>query len=239
MELRIDTDHGVIAPYAMMILLSFLAGTCGMFLLNLRRGIRRQTALRQMLLSPLLSLCGGIALTFLTSGGRQLGLSSLGGLCGMYAACALAARLSRQRGYGIVMTQNCTLILPLMYSIGKIGCFLGGCCGGIPYNGAFRTIYTGVHANPVPALPIQLIESIVFLLIFLAGLYGFFRRRINTVPAVFFASAASKFMLDFLRASHQGNILSITQILCAGMLIAALLLLLHRHRQQRKHAGKE
>jgi hypothetical protein len=98
MELRIDTDHGVIAPYAMMILLSFLAGTGGLFLLNLRRGIRRQTAFWQMLLSPLLSLCGGIALTFITSGGRQLGLSSLGGLCGMYAACALAARLSKQRG---------------------------------------------------------------------------------------------------------------------------------------------
>lgn len=142
----------------------------------------------------------------------------------MYAACGLTARFSRLPGYDIVLTQNCTLMLPLMYSIGKVGCFLGGCCGGIPYSGAFRTVYTGVHANPVPALPVQLIESAVFLLIFAAGLYGFFRRRVNSVPAVFLTSAAAKFALDFLRASHTGKILSVTQMLCIGLFAAGIAL---------------
>lgn len=231
MELRINTDHGVIAPYGMMILLSFLAGTGGLFLLNIRRGIRKLTALWGIPLSAALSLCGGMALTFLTSGGKMTGLSSLGGLAGMYAACGLTAWFSRQPGYGTVMTQNCTLMLPLMYSIGKVGCFLGGCCGGIPYSGAFRTVYTGVHANPVPALPVQLIESAVFLLIFAAGLYGFFRRRINTVPAVFLTSAAAKCALDFLRASHQGQLLSVTQMLCIGLIAAGAGLLFRHHKK--------
>ena len=238
MELRINTDHGVIAPYGMMILLSFLAGTGGLFLLNIRRGIRKQTAFWQMLLGILLSLCGGMALTFITSGGKIIGLSSLGGLAGMYAACALTAWFSRLPGYDIVLTQNCTLMLPLMYSIGKIGCFLGGCCGGIPYSGAFRTVYTGVHANPVPAFPVQLLESAVFLLIFAAGLHAFFRRRVNSVPAVFLTSAAAKFALDFLRASHTGKILSVTQMLCIGLIAAGAGLLFRHHKKlQRKHTA--
>ena len=54
---------------------------------------------------------------------------------------------------------------PLMYSIGKIGCFIAGCCYGINYNGLFKIIYKHSKSAPnnVYLFPVQLIESIIFL----------------------------------------------------------------------------
>lgn len=53
---------------------------------------------------------------------------------------------------------------PLMYSIGKIGCFLSGCCEGFVYNGIGSVSYNYVP-NPtgLSYFPIQIIESITFL----------------------------------------------------------------------------
>ena len=69
-----------------------------------------------------------------------------------------------------------------MYAIGKIGCFLVGCCYGIKYSGIFSVVYNySLHAPVgVSLFPIQLVESIVFLLIFIYMLNKKLQNKFNT-----------------------------------------------------------
>ncbi len=234
--LQIRTDFEYAAPYAVMIALSFLIGTGGLYLLSVRRGIRKETARYLLLLCPILSAAGGALHGYLASGCTAWGLSSIGGLVGLYAAVLILGQIT-QKGYRQIMVQNATLMLPLMYAIGKVGCLLGGCCHGIAYNGPFCIQYTGMRLSTECVFPVQLAESITFLAIFLVGLYSFRRHRTNTFPLIFLASAGAKFLLDFLREAHQGCVLTSNQILCILLFAAGLFCLMLSHRMERQTAN--
>ena len=92
---------------------------------------------------------------------------------------------------------------PLMYSIGKIGCFIVGCCYGIEYNGIFKIMYRySVNApNNVYLFPIQIVESIVFLLIFIYLMIMQKKNKFNEkiLGISLILCGASKGLLDFLR----------------------------------------
>ena len=59
--------------------------------------------------------------------------------------------------------------LPLVYAIGKIGCFSAGCCYGINYDGFGKVIYLSSNQAPLNTglFPIQLVEAIIFTIIFI------------------------------------------------------------------------
>lgn len=145
----------------------------------------------------------------------KLGLSSYGGLIGAIV-CLIIFALQFKKSIKEILFIF-ILPIPLMYSIGKIGCFLVGCCHGIKYNHIGSVIYNhsldatkGVHYFPV-----QLVESIVFLLIFI---YIFKLTKKENLSWKIFGLTFSlcgfaKFMLEFLRESHVGKIVSFTQII--------------------------
>ena len=71
--------------------------------------------------------------------------------------------------------------LPLGHAFGRVGCFFGGCCYGIPYDGWLSHTYT--HAdNPtegllgVPRFPVQLLEACCLLILFAILLYIFIKK---------------------------------------------------------------
>ena len=105
--------------------------------------------------------------------------------------------------------------VPIMYSISKIGCFLVGCCYGIEYNGIGKVIYnySTYHKNPTYLFPVQLAESIVFLGIFIYNMVMHKKNKydMKVIGINFILCGSAKFMLEFLRASHVGVILSPTQ----------------------------
>lgn len=220
MSMTINTDYHFVSPYAVMILLSFIAGNFGMYALNIRSGIKKNVAGYLILLSPMMSLFCGVYLTYIISGFRYYGLSSIGGLIGMYIAVLTMAAINSNKKDMETMLQNCTIILPLMYSISKIGCFLAGCCYGIEYNGIFCIHYTG-HGNiPVHnVFPVQIAETIVFLGIFFVGIHFIKRKVKNMVWIIFVISAFTKGLLDFLRESHTGELISMNQILCIILML--------------------
>ncbi len=230
--IEINTDYDLIPPYPVMIILSFLAGLVVMYILNLRDGIRKNVAGYLCLLAPVMSIFFGMVLTYVSSGGKYFGLSSVGGLAGMYAASLTLALISGKSGEISIMLKNCTLILPLMYSISKIGCLLAGCCHGISYHGAFSIHYTGKNTNTMDVFPVQLTETVLFLIIFLLGMLLQKKNR-NTVPIIFIVSALTKFLLDFLRESHTGEIISFTQMLCLLLILTEIIILIYRkHKNQ-------
>ncbi|WP_303834151.1 prolipoprotein diacylglyceryl transferase family protein [Ruminococcus flavefaciens] len=214
MTIHIDTSYKLIPPYVVMIVLSCALGIAMQYIMNTKRGIEKRTAGFVALLSPFMSLFFGLLLTYAASGGKEFGLSSMGGLAGMYGSVLTLALIIGDREKSVVMFENCTLVLPLMYSVSKVGCFLAGCCHGVPYSGPFCVEYTGKVTETGSVFPVQLSETLVFFLIFAAGMLMFAKGSRYAVNMVFIASAAAKGLLDFTRESHIGKLVSLNQILC-------------------------
>ena len=96
------------------------------------------------------------------------------------------------------MIKYTILSLPLVYGLTKIACFIAGCCGGIPYEGIFKVKY--VDALNIWQFPIQITESIIFLLIFIVC--HFFKKNNNINYIAMTLVYIFKFLLDFLRYDH-------------------------------------
>ena len=122
--------------------------------------------------------------------------------------------------------------VPLMYSIGKIGCFVAGCCYGIRYDGPFSVTYYYSLSAPkgVSLFPIQIVESIIFALIYI---YIKFLQKKNiskqyTISITFILCGFFKFVLDFLRNSHINKILSTNQFVSIIFILIGIYMILKK-----------
>ena len=231
MTIHIDTSYLLIPPYVVMIVLACTLGIVLQYIMNKKRGVDKGTSGFVALLSPFMSLFFGLLLTYVSSGGKSFGLSSIGGLVGMYGSVLTMALIVRDSEKSRIMFENCTLVLPIMYSVSKIGCLLAGCCHGRPYSGPFALEYTGKVTETGSVFPVQLSETVVFFIIFVTGILMFAKGSKAVIPMVFIASAAAKGLLDFTRESHVGRILSLNQILCFVMLAAFIVYLLMKNKK--------
>ena len=239
MNIHICTDYSLIPPYAVMILLSFAAGLSLQHFLNIRRGVRPMVAGFITLLAPLMSILSALLLTYVSTGGKKFGLSSMGGLFGMYASVFTLSLITRDRKSTKLALENCTLVLPLIYSISKIGCFFAGCCHGIPYHGPFCVEYSGKIHETGCIFPVQLAETVVFFLIFTAGMIMLKMKCKNTAIHILTACAAAKAMLDFLRESHIGKAVSLNQVLCLLTIAAGIVYTVSAGKARRSRQAAE
>lgn len=99
------------------------------------------------------------------------------------------------------------IIIPgviLAHAIGRIGCFLAGCCYGIETNSFLGIKFPGLE-NKV--LPTQLFESF-----FLFGLFGFlhFFKKIKDYKFIIylFSYGLFRFLIEFLRGDDRGKLFS-------------------------------
>ena len=125
------------------------------------------------------------------------------------------------------------LPLPMVYAIGKIGCFTAGCCYGINYAGFGKVIYTNSNQAPlnVSLFPIQLVEALIFV-----GIFFYFylkcekkrktnRLSLNDTFYLLIAISISKFGLDYLRSSSSNAFLSFNQKISIVLFIVSILAL--------------
>ena len=100
---------------------------------------------------------------------REAGFTSLGGAAGMLLGVWLNNAIFKEKRTEI--TEACVTALPLIYSIAKLGCLFGGCCEGLPYTGPFAVRYLrNGQTVQADSIPVQLIETVVFLLLFFSFL---------------------------------------------------------------------
>jgi len=166
-------------------------------------------------------ILGGKILTFIQNyqefGGEfdliGTGLTAYGGMIGallFLLAFSIQFRKSFRKMLFIFVPP-----IPLMYGIGKIGCFFAGCCHGIEYNGLGSVAHHHLNATTdnIRLFPVQLVETAVFVGIFIYLIYVHWRNRFDmkTVGITFILCGLSKFLLDFLRMSHIGQIISSNQ----------------------------
>lgn len=89
-----------------------------------------------------------------------------------------------------------TPCFPLFHAFGRIGCFMSGCCYGIPCSFGFAM----AHDPSVIRFPVQLAESLCCVIIFLALLFVERRSPKTGLLNVYLISySAARFCLEFLR----------------------------------------
>ncbi len=119
-------------------------------------------------------------------------------------------------------------VLPLGHAIGRIGCFLAGCCYGIPCS--FGVIYTetvGQTPLRVRLLPIQLIESACLVVLFVILLFIFFKSNRGGIVARTYCLlyAILRFVLEFFRGdAERGTLfgLSTSQWICIPLALGSI-----------------
>lgn len=115
--------------------------------------------------------------------------------------------------------------LPLFHGFGRIGCFLGGCCFGIPCEVGLMFTHSPLEvANGVARFPVQLLEAALeFCLFFLVlKLYGCNRLRGRLLLVWTGSYACVRFLDEFLRGdTYRGFVgpLSISQWICLALLL--------------------
>lgn len=129
--------------------------------------------------------------------------------------------------------QACIGCIPIGHAFGRIGCYLVGCCYGIPYTGWFSVTYTESPFAPcgVKLFPVQLAEAAVEigLGIILLMLSPKLKRYLGLFLYLTIYSL-SRFFLEFLRYDEvRGKIagISTSQFLCVLLFIFSALSLLN------------
>lgn len=106
----------------------------------------------------------------------------------------------------------CLPVIPLTHGFGRIGCFLAGCCYGIPYSGPFAVTYHSDTAGltGVALFPVQLLEALaefaICALLLALVLYSGGKRNLLALYLLLYGSV--RFFLEFLRYdAERGHLL--------------------------------
>jgi len=147
------------------------------------------------------------------------GLVFYGGFAGAVAAAALVCRVRH-----ISPTAVADLVapgLPLGHALGRIGCFLNGCCFGHPWDGAGGVTYAPETGALGPLFPIQLVASLMNLV--LVGVLLLAEPRLKhpgQLLALYVALYAfARFWVEFGRGDYRLHV----GLLTPGQLVCAVL----------------
>lgn len=151
-----------------------------------------------------------------------------GGLLGGILAGAVYLR---RKGRPLDLWASLTApAIPLFHVFGRVGCFLGGCCYGLPSAWGFVYRYSPVaEANGVSRFPVQLVEAAWNLVLFLLLARLQRRGRDRLLPLYLALYAPARFLLEFLRGDAYRGIflgLSTSQWISLFLFPAALYALL-------------
>jgi phosphatidylglycerol:prolipoprotein diacylglycerol transferase len=172
------------------------------------------------------------------------GLVFYGGFFGAALAIWLFARIRQQP---VLKLYDYTLTaLPLGHALGRIGCFINGCCQGSLHAGPLSCTYPAHSAvwwsqvddrliaatapAALPVWPVQLFEAVANLLIYAVLFRVYPRRRPagSIVVLYFLLYSTVRFSLEFLRGDLSDRVilrgLTSAQWVSLGLFAAALLM---------------
>jgi phosphatidylglycerol:prolipoprotein diacylglycerol transferase len=179
------------------------------------------------------SLRTGAPLDVIRTGG---GLVFYGAVPGGVLAAFLGAR-----ALGVPFAKTVDLSIPGIaagHAIGRLGCFFGGCCYGVPHDGFPSVTFTHPLAPaahpPVPRHPVQLYESAGLLaLAFAFALVPIGRADGSRALAYVVAYAALRFSTEAIRGDVERGVwgpLSTSQLVSIALVAAGVPLLFRLRR---------
>lgn len=207
--------------YGIIILLSVVIGMVYVYISLRKDNYKDKNILLYFLMYITFSIVLGKMFTIVTDPNVNnfltAGLSSYGGLIGVIVAAIIFEKILPTNNKIIKYS---IISLPLIYGLTKIACFIVGCCYGIPYNGIFSITYTNGLNKPL--FPIQITETIVFLIIFI--ICHRLRNNKNIIYITIILVSVFKFSLDFLRYEHITKLITVNQIFSIILLIGTIVI---------------
>jgi len=166
------------------------------------------------------------------------------------AVTALAVYFRRKKLPLLKMGDYVIVALPLGHALGRVGCFLAGCCYGKPWNGPWAVTFTNPHSlvDPnllgVPLHPTQLYEVFANLIIFTLLHFTTKRKHRDGTIVLLYAVlySAARFIIEFFRGDYRGNFyygLSPSQLTAVVIVIIAAAIYFGFIRKNEAHAGKK
>ena len=138
-------------------------------------------------------------------------------------------------------------IVPLVHSIGRIGCLCAGCCYGMEYHGfGAITFHNSLIApNDVPLFPMQIVEAILLFLIFLilCVTYKKFMGTYRTIALYCILYGIVRFVLEFFRGDLIRGIffgLSTSQWISIAIVVIGIVIFINAtKRKEAKNVSQE
>lgn len=151
----------------------------------------------------------------------------IGGILGALLGCRVAKCTFSSLERAVVP------FIPLGHAIGRVGCFMAGCCYGAPYEGPLAVHYPHAVTGLSPEqgyFPVQLLEAALNLVIFCVLLLVRRKKRrpLRLLGAYIGMYGVVRFVLEFFRGDEIRGIaagLSTSQWIAVGMVAASCLFL--------------
>lgn len=164
----------------------------------------------------------------------QGGFVFYGGLIGGLAGIFIASFLHK-----IDVKMYITKLIfcvPLAHGFGRIGCYLSGCCYGMPYSGPFHVEYHNIPYAlcEIKLFPIQLVEAVILFLLAIVYFYlAYYNKKSpSLLPIIYFITyAVIRFILEFYRFDTQRGsfwTLSTSQWISLMILTSSLLIIVFK-----------
>lgn len=139
---------------------------------------------------------------------------------------------------------------PLLQAISRLGCFLAGCCYGLPTNFSWGVIYTHPdtavpnNLKNIALHPAQLYSALILFVIFLLMhnlISKYFKQPGQLIAIYLMLSSLERFLVDFVRADQEFcqnpalKALALHQWICLGIFSYALGLFIYQSKQVKIH----
>ena len=152
--------------YGPIILISILIGIAVACFLMRKAGAQKVTVFYTAILTLVMIIVVSFMMSLaITNDIRKVSFVGAGGALGLILGAVTSALIHRD--HPIESISAWVIVSPLMYGLSKTACHIAGCCNGIPYNGPMHVTYE--IKNNASYFPIQLTETVVFLIIFIIG----------------------------------------------------------------------
>ena len=152
------------------------------------------------------------------------GVIYYGGFMGAVIAVVVIARLRREQP--LALGDFVITALPLGHALGRIGCFLNGCCYGVPGNGSWCVALPAVDG--IPRQPVQLYEAAFNLTLYVVLTLAYRARRPSgSVVALYLLTyPMGRFLLEFLRGDERLHWIGLThaQVISVAAFVIGLCL---------------
>lgn len=168
---------------------------------------------------------------------KEAGSVYYGGLIGLLTSLFVLCKVKNKqfRSVSSVMAVS----IPLFHSIGRIGCYLGGCCYGKETNGFLGIEYRIYGATEmVNRYPVQLYESAFEFFLFITLLFLFIKfkkTRGFLLHGYLISYSAFRFFVEFIRGDEVRGVwslLSFSQYISIGIIFITILLSLVRRKEE-------
>lgn len=230
------TIFGFIDSYVLMIILGVIAAFIVLLIYFIKRQLTRNEVI-DILLCGVAAVFFGIVFACLFENLYEFvqdpsnykwtwGLTFYGGLFGGVLGFLLIYFLYYKKHHFGVM-KDLLIIAPasitVAHAIGRIGCFLDGCCYGKPTDSWIGVQFPNLSEKVIPT---QLIESIFLFLLFVIIMVLIYVFKFKyTFPTYMISYAIFRFIIEFYRGDNRGAFLGIfspSQIWCMFLFIGGI-----------------